>query len=62
MQKNILVDYGLRRITFLIAREVSSLSSLFSKLPGQVFDIYSLGWGKKQLVSGEIFQDGSFWK
>lgn len=25
MQKNILVDYGLRRITFLIAQEVSPL-------------------------------------
>lgn len=51
MQKNILVDYGLRRITFLIAQEVSPILSAsyesfpFSKTQCHLFDIYSVAWG-----------------
>lgn len=51
------MDYGLRRITFLIAQEVSLIcnasyeSFLFSKTQCHSFDIYSVDWsGRDQLL------------
>lgn len=52
MQKNILVECGLRRITFLIAQEVSPMLGAsefftFFKTRCHLFEVCSVDWGRK---------------